>query len=143
MKRIALIAILATLHALPSNSARAQWMRPLDRGGLIGDYIEKIIASAGQRHEIRGDCMSACTVWLGHKGSCVAPDAVLWFHGASDRRRAMRFDNPWMSISDAGNAALLAMYPPRVRQVVRPWLKSPDYRTLTGVELIRLGVPAC
>jgi hypothetical protein len=142
MKRVALLAMLAT-SAVITTPSQAQWMRPLDRGGNIGIYVERIIAAAGQRHEIRGDCMSACTMWLGHRGTCVARDAVLWFHGASDGLREMRSGNPWLSISEKGNAALLAMYPPRVRQVVRPWLNSPEYHTLTGAELIRLGVPAC
>ena len=123
--------------------AQAQWFRPLDRGGSIAAYLMDIHAAAGRRHEIRGDCMSACTMWLGHRGVCVAPDAVLWFHGASDGVQAMRQANPWRAIDPQANAALLAMYPPRVRAVVAPWLDSPAWRTLTGVELIALGVPAC
>ena len=123
--------------------AQAQGLRPLDRGGSIAAYLMEIHAAAGKRHEIRGDCMSACTMWLGHRGVCVAPDAVLWFHGASDGVQAMRQSNPWRAISREANAALLAMYPPRVRAVVAPWLESPAWRRLTGVELIALGVPAC
>lgn len=117
--------------------------RPLDRGGSIADHMQRIVESAGRPHVISGDCMSACTMWLGHKNTCVTPDAVLWFHAASDRSREMLDDNPWRTISVSGNETMLAMYPPRVRAVVRPWLQSPDFHTLTGRELAALGVPLC
>ena len=102
--------------------------REIDNGGNIGDYVRAIVAASGQRHEIRGDCVSACTMWLGHRGTCVYPDAELWFHAASH---------------PDGTKTLLAFYPPRVRAFVAPMLNS---RTITGVsgwQLIRLGVPSC
>lgn len=140
-------AFAAALFALSgASSVRASgfdFERPLDRGGDIGEYTRRIVSGAGRAHVISGDCMSACTMWLGHRGVCVTPDAVLWFHAATDRLQAMRQENPWRTISHAGNAALLAMYPPRVRAVVRPWLDSPDYHTLTGAQLAALGVPLC
>lgn len=123
--------------------AHADLFRPLDRGGRLGDYLERIVAASGQRHEIRGDCMSACTLWLGHRGACVAPDAVLWFHAARDPGRALLQENPWRAMSAHGNQTLLSFYPPRVRAVVKQWLQSPDYHTLSGAQLIALGVPAC
>lgn len=139
MKQLAIIAG-ASLFAAP---AFADWSRPLDRGGKIGDTLMQIMATSGQRHEIRGDCMSSCTMWLGHRGTCVTREAKLWFHAAQDGRASMRYGNPWRTISAEGNATLLAFYPPRVREVVRPWLQSPEYRTLTGAQLIALGVPEC
>lgn len=117
--------------------------RPLDRGGHIDDYALHIATSSGKRHVIAGDCMSACTMWLGARNSCVAPDAVLWFHAATDQLQSLRGGNPWRAISPSGNQALLRAYPPRVRAVVAPWLESPDYHTLTGVQLASLGVPLC
>lgn len=140
MRRLLLLPVAWLCLAAPT---QAQWGRPLDRGGPIAAYLLRIHAAAGQRHEIRGDCMSACTMWLGHRGVCVAPDARLWFHGALDGVQALRQPNPWRAISPQGNAALLAMYPPRVRAVVAPWLESPEWRTLTGADLIALGVPSC
>lgn len=137
MKRLALVL---TLLATP---AFAWSERPLDHGGLISDRLREIVAASGQRHVIEGDCMSSCTMWLGHKGSCVTPDAVLWFHGAQDGLRAMHDPNPWRTISADGNATLLAFYPARVRAVVAPWLRRLDYHTLTGAQLIALGVPRC
>lgn len=118
------------------------WSRPVDHGGQISEYVGRIVAAAGQRHEIRGDCMSACTMWLGHRNACVAADALLHFHGATERQ-ALSVPATWRSVNATGNAALLAFYPSRVRQVVRPWLASAQFRTLTGAQLIGLGVPAC
>jgi len=137
------VAALASALAFSSPAGAYDFFRPMDRGGRIGDYLQHIVAQAGQPHLISGDCMSACTMWLGHKGTCVTPDAVLWFHAASERSAEMIDGNPWRSISADGNAALLSMYPPRVRAVVRPWLSSPDFHTLTGAQLAALGVPLC
>lgn len=136
-------AAIALIVATPARTNGLDFDRRLDRGGRIEEYVRRIVASAGRPHVISGDCMSACTMWLGHKGTCVTPDAVLWFHAASDGLQAMRQENPWRTISPAGNASLLAMYPSRVRAVVRPWLESPDYHTLTGMQLAQLGVPLC
>ena len=141
--RAAAVTLVIAAAVSPMDAAGFDFGRPMDRGGRIEDYLGRIVASAGRPHVIEGDCMSACTMWLGHRGTCVAPDAVLWFHAATDRLQAMRQENPWRTISAPGNAALLAMYPPRVRAVVRPWLDSPDYHTLTGVQLASLGVPLC
>lgn len=140
----ALVGAAVAAALVASNPAQAfDFFRPMDRGGRIGDYMERIVAQAGQPYVIAGDCMSACTMWLGHRGTCVMPDAVLWFHGASDRSAELADGNPWRAISATGNATLLSMYPPRVRAVVRPWLASPDFHTLTGTQLAALGVPLC
>jgi hypothetical protein len=130
--------------SLGAPQARADWFgRELDRGGSVSAYKSRIVAAAGRRHVISGDCMSACTLWLAHKNTCVMPDAVLWFHGAA--RGVVRgfMVNPWREVNAAGNSILLASYPPRVRAVVAPWLQSREYHSLTGRELAALGVPLC
>jgi hypothetical protein len=134
------LVIALVLLALFGCDARA---RPLDRGGSIAAYLMEIHASADKPHRIEGDCMSACTMWLGHRRVCVAPDATLWFHSAIDPGKLGRVVNPWQAMDRNANAAMLAMYPARVRAVVAPWLENVNYRTLTGRELIALGVPAC
>lgn len=118
MRWIAFLALLA----IPAHA------RPIDNGGRIGDYIERIVAASGQRHEIAGDCISACTMWLGHRGTCVYPDAELWFHSSGDPR---------------GDAALKAFYPPRVLAFGAPMLNSQTLTGVSGRQLIRLGVPSC
>jgi hypothetical protein len=142
MARSALAGIVLVACAGSASAAFAQ-ERPLDRGGQIRFYIQKLAAASGQLHEIRGDCMSACTIWLGHKPVCVAPDATLWFHQASDPRLELVSGNPWHWKSETGNLALSTFYPPRVLAVVRTWLESPEFHTLSGRELIALGIPEC
>ena len=142
MARSALAGIVL-LAGIVSTSAAFAEERSLDRGGQIRFYIQKLAAASGQLHEIRGDCMSACTIWLGHKPVCVAPDATLWFHQASDPSLELVSGNPWHWKSETGNLALSTFYPPRVLAVVRTWLESPEFHTLSGRELIALGIPEC
>ncbi len=133
------VLVLAVAAALAASAIA----RPLDSGGRIGDYIERIVSASGKRHEIRGDCMSACTLWLGHAGVCVAPDAKLWFHAPRDAGSSRFQGSSVRSSKQSGVKTLMAFYPPRVRVVVQPWLLSSEYHTLTGAQLIALGVPAC
>lgn len=142
MARSALTGIVLLAGIVSTSAAFAQ-ERSLDRGGQIRFYIQKLAAASGQLHEIRGDCMSACTIWLGHKPVCVAPDATLWFHQASDPNLEVVNGNPWHWKSETGNLALSTFYPPRVLAVVRTWLESPEFHTLSGRELIALGIPEC
>lgn len=141
MKKFLLSAALLAALVSPASA----W-RSLDRGGRIGDYKDAIAAERGV-HQIKGDCMSACTMWLGYKRSCVVTtgedSAVLWFHSASDPLTTMRTDNPWKAMSPWGNHALLDAYPPRVAQYVFPFLQSPDSTPVSAAQLVALGVTAC
>lgn len=118
MRWIAFLALLA----IPAHA------RPIDNGGRIGDYIERIVAASGQRHEIAGDCISACTMWLGYRWTCVRPDAELWFHAGS---------------IPVATETMFAMYPPRVKRLVWPFMLSHHLVGVPGWQLIRLGVPRC
>jgi hypothetical protein len=114
--------------------------RRLDRGGKIANYRADIGRASGT-HVISGDCMSACTLWLSYKHSCVEPDAKLWFHAASRGMVA----NPWTDIDPAASEQVLHSYPPRLRAFLKAhgWMERPDYNTLSGRELAALGVPLC
>ncbi len=114
--------------------------RHLDRGGRLAQYRSDIAKASG-RHVISGDCMSACTLWLSYKNSCVEPDATLWFHAAS---RGMT-SNPWTDMDPAASENVLLSYPPRLQAFLkaRGWMQRPDYNTLSGRELADLGVPLC
>ncbi len=111
---------------------------PYDRGGLIREYGARVKKLA--HLEIRGTCLSACTMYLSVPGVCVDKYALLWFHAA--------FDTETGRTSPAGNAELRAHWPKPVRE----WaarvgaLESVSFtrrRALSGVELIAMGVPAC
>jgi hypothetical protein len=139
-------AVSCSVAMLVASSAAADaldFSRPLDQGGTIGDYAGRVAANGRNQHVIAGDCMSACTLWLANPNTCVMSDAVLWFHAAQDKWARYAISNPWRTISREGNAAALKSYPPQVRAIVAPWLESPEYHTLTGVELAALGVPLC
>jgi hypothetical protein len=114
--------------------------RRLDRGGKIAQYQADISKASG-RHVISGDCMSACTLWLSYRHSCVEPDAKLWFHAASRGLVA----NPWRDIDPGASEQVLHSYPPRLRAFLKAqgWMERPDYNTLSGSELAALGVPLC
>lgn len=60
-----------------------------DRGGMIGNYLDKFhrLRSSGESVVIDGLCASACTLVLGavpHDKICVTPRATLGFHAAYD-----------------------------------------------------------
>lgn len=55
----------------------------IDRGGVIATREQQIEAFGDRRIEIRGTCLSACTLQLGAKNVCVDPSARLGFHGPS------------------------------------------------------------
>lgn len=140
-KRLFTAAVIIAFSAAPGHTDWLDGGRTLDRGGDVGSYLKRIVSTGAERHVISGDCMSACTMWLGKKGVCVTPDAVLYFHAASTGVSRLYEANPWQSISHVGNGVLLGMYPPRMRAVVRGWLNSPDFHTLSGRQLAALGVP--
>ena len=141
-------AVVAVLLAAASSPVRADesdgflsvFSRHLDRGGRIA-YYRADISKASGAHVISGDCMSACTLWLSYKHSCVEPDAKLWFHAASRGMVA----NPWRDIDPAASEQVLHSYPPRLRAFLKAqgWMERPDYNTLSGRELAALGVPLC
>jgi len=59
-----------------------------DRGGSVIERARLIqqYKAAGTRLEIRGNfCLSACTMYLGLRNACVAPNTVFGFHGPSSR----------------------------------------------------------
>ena len=108
-------------------TAMARVVIDYDLGGVVADYLSKYMNEGPE--EIRGVCMSACTLALSDPRTCVQPNAYLGFHAASNAN---------------GTRFMFLMYPPPVRD----WIAShgglmPTMIYLTGREAIRLGVPAC
>ncbi len=111
------VAAAAMLALLTTNvlSASAAVRISDDRGGQIGDYLNKYHAlrETGDRVEIDGTCASACTMLLGvipRNRICVTPRAVLAFHSAWTPT------SEGEQISSAGNYYLWSNYPPAVRK---------------------------
>ena len=109
------VAAAAMLLAMNVSSAFAAVRISDDRGGQIGDYLDKYHAlrESGDRVEIDGTCASACTMLLGvipRNRICVTPRAVLAFHSAWTPT------SEGEQISSAGNYYLWSNYPPAVRK---------------------------
>jgi hypothetical protein len=105
-----------------------------DVGGDVRAYSAQTTAYIQSGRQVRlHECRSACTLALAVPNVCVYPDSVLRFHKAY---------NPITKATneDVSNA-MLSAYPPAVRQ--RLGILTRQYKSLTGSELIRLGVRDC
>ena len=113
-----------------------------DRGGMLGQRRQQIrqLRASGQRVELRGTCLSACTMYLSLPNVCVAATASFGFHGPSRNQRALppvEFEH-WSEVM-ARN----------YREPLRSWFLSEaryritGYYALSGAELIRMGYAAC
>lgn len=114
-----------------------------DRGGRLKVRLDEIQKLRGQgvRVEIRGAvCLSSCTLYLGAGDVCVASDTRFGFHGPYYRSRpisAERFEY-W-------SRRMAEHYPPPLRDwfLTEARYVSNGYLSLSGAELIRLGVARC
>ncbi len=87
LRRLVFAATLACISTAAGYPVMAAPDAPMivtnDRGGLLGQRSAEIRAlrSSGQRVELRGTCLSACTMYLGLANVCVSPSAPFGFHG--------------------------------------------------------------
>lgn len=105
-----------------------------DVGGLVTDYQRQTEIYRREGREVRlGECRSACTMALSLPNVCVYPTSVLRFHQAYNRdTREVDY-----RVSDE----LFATYPEAVRR--RLGYLTRQYRSLSGAELIELGIRDC
>lgn len=105
-----------------------------DVGGDVHEYAAQARAYIASGREVRlHECRSACTLALALPNVCVYPNSVLRFHKAY---------NPYTkAVNDGVSDAMMQAYPPSVRQ--RLGVLTRQYQSLTGAELIRLGVRDC
>jgi hypothetical protein len=136
------VAAAAMLLAMNVSSAFAAVRISDDRGGQIGDYLDKYHAlrESGDRVEIDGTCASACTMLLGvipRNRICVTPRAVLAIHSAWTPT------SEGEQISSAGNYYLWSNYPPAVRKwIIQHGGLHERIIYLSGPELAAM-YPAC
>lgn len=105
----------AALLAAGVTSAQATMRIAEDRGGQIGHYLQAfaMLRSSGERVEIDGNCLSACTLVLGlipRDRLCVTGRARFGFHAAW-----MPDSNGRPVTSTMGTRALWNIYPASVR----------------------------
>ncbi len=90
-----------------------------DGGGKIGDYVQqfKRVNYSGERVEIDGACLSACTLVLGivpRNKICVTKRAVLGFHAAW----APDFWTQKPRFSAVGTQAIWEIYPSKIKHLI-------------------------
>ena len=91
-----------------------------DRGGRIGDYIEKYrgLRTSGESVVIDGMCASACTIVLGAVAQnkiCVTRRAYLGFHAAWDQG-TNQYGEQAAITNPAATQLLYSLYPGQVRR---------------------------
>lgn len=140
-----ILAFAAVLGAGPVQAAGGQQDALVvvnDRGGLLDKRSAEInhLAVTGQRVELRGTCLSACTMYLSLANVCIGPKARFGFHGPSWFGKPLeRKDFDYWSREMARH----------YREPLRSWyMRSGRYRIegyyrLTGAEIIRMGYPPC
>jgi hypothetical protein len=116
-----------------------------DLGGPIIERMKRVerMRARGEGAAIpHGRCISACTLFLGLPETCIGPNVEFGFHGPSAASYGLGLPpDEFEEISRA-----MAQYYPAI---IREWfLNSARYNTLTyvsvsGSELIRLGLPEC
>ncbi|KQB17263.1 hypothetical protein H9N28_06240 [Rhodobacter capsulatus] len=149
-RRIAGAFMVFGLVGMPPGASRAQDMylatNPIivtaDRGGYLGKRSDQIdrMRSMGQRVELRGTCLSACTMYLSLPNVCVAPDAVLGFHGPSKNGIPLpqRDFDYWSQVMARNySEPLRSWFMTKARYITNGYYK------VSGAELIRMGYPQC
>lgn len=105
-----------------------------DVGGLVSDYESQTEQYRRENREVRlHECRSACTLALGLPNVCVYPDAKVKFHQA--------YNAITKEVDFGISSRLFASYPAPVQ--ARLGYLTREYRVLSGVELIALGMRNC
>lgn len=140
--KLAKLLLVAFLIAAGASAGHAAVRISDDRGGRIGNYIDKYEAlrTSGETVMIDGECLSACTMVLGaiaHDRICVTPRASLGFHAAYDFGA-----NGRAVTNSAATRMLYSNYPSAVRHWIaaRGGLKS-QMIFLHGTELMSMYRP--
>lgn len=113
-----------------------------DRGGYLAKRSDEIthLRAAGRRVEVRGTCLSACTMYLSLPNLCVTPDAVFGFHGPSQNGTPLpqRDFDYWSMVMAANyNEPLRTWFMKKAR------FNTSGYYQVSGAKLIELGYKRC
>jgi len=113
-----------------------------DAGGRVDWRAAEIaeLRSAGRLVELRGECMSACTMYLSLPGVCVAANTTFGFHGPSFYGIPLNAHD-----FDYWSQVIAAHYP----EPIATWYMSEARfsvnrtRRIRGSEMIKIGYPEC
>ena len=105
-----------------------------DIGGYVKDYREQTEIYRRENRDVRlHECRSACTLALSLPNVCVYPDSLIKFHQA--------YDETTRIVDEGVSQDLFQSYPPAVR--ARLGTLTRQYQSLSGAELIELGIRDC
>jgi hypothetical protein len=133
MRSSLLVCLCLVACAAPGAAERAR-----DPGGSVALRVLEIAAleARGQEKRVSGDCLSACTMYLGLSTACFEPDTVLGFHGPTLpfglEMTPARFD--------AITRAMADYYPPRIRRnFLQDWRHRQRFHRVPVERLIARG----
>jgi len=115
-----------------------------DSGGSVETRLRQIaqLRKAGTRIEIRGQCQSACTMFLGLPNACVARSSRLGFHGPQSQYYGISLPPDDF---EYWSRVMADHYP----QDIRAWFMDEARQTtmglitITGADAIKMGARAC
>ncbi|SOB94056.1 hypothetical protein [Rhodobacter maris] len=113
-----------------------------DIGGYLSARRQEIerLRATGRRVELRGTCISACTMYLGLPHVCVSPQAVFGFHGPSRSGTPVapeKFEYWSREMARSYREPLKSWYMTTGRYMIR------GYFEISGTQLIAMGYHAC
>ena len=148
LAKVAALCGLVLLSFSATTPARAQATSVAviqnDLGGSMEGRLQTIanFRSSGTRVEIRGQCASACTMYLGLPNACVARSSRLGFHGPQSQYYGISLPPDEF---EYWSGVMADHYPGAIRN----WFLSVaryttmDIITLSGAEVIRMGARPC
>jgi hypothetical protein len=109
-----------------------------DNGGSLNERLEEMERLEGV--VIKGNCYSACTLYLGLPETCVYKRARLGFHSPSTKIGLPMLYEAW----EEATQILAANYPPKIAEwYLRVGRYSKELIVISGEEAIRLGAKEC
>lgn len=115
-----------------------------DLGGSVEDRLSLIadLRNEGRRVEIRGQCASACTMYLGLPNSCVSRASQLGFHGPQSQFYGISLPPDQF---EYWSRVMASNYPGPIAQ----WFMAEARQTtmglitISGSQAIAMGAQAC
>jgi hypothetical protein len=151
LKSLALAGLMMIAAVVPSHALIIKD----DPGGIIVDFVKKYsdIRDRGERVIVDGECVSACTIFLGivpKSNYCITPVARLGFHTASLRTKFPNGKVKWEHAAEF-SALMWNLYPGKVRSYLKrvgwngdnPDIAHPDVVFVGPAALGALGVRQC
>lgn len=132
------------LVASPLGAAEGPQVIRNDLGGSLERRVAQISSLAGSARpiEIRGDCASSCTLYLGLPQTCVSETARLGFHGPQSQIQGIGLTP---SEFEYWAQLMASYYPPEIQSwfLTKASKVTSKVFVLSGRDAIRMGARAC